>query len=217
MKKSIIKKSDALTSKAYASLLEQLKKNIQQSQLQAALAISKELIMLYWRIGSMLSEKIADEKWGAKIMDHLGKDLQISFPEMSGFSTRNLRYMRTFADCYAEANWAATAAQIPWGHNMLILDKITSTPQRLWYIQQTIENGWSRSMLEHWIESDLYKRRGKAISNFKQTLPAAQSDLAEQILKDPYNFSFLALDTKHREQELEQGLIDHVQKFLIEL
>jgi predicted nuclease of restriction endonuclease-like (RecB) superfamily len=100
---------------------------------------------------------------------------------------------------------------------MIILDKIVDHTQRLWYIQQTLENGWSRSMLEHWIESNLYKRQGKAITNFKQTLPAPQSDLAEQVLKDPYNFSFLALDKKYREKELEQGLIDHIQKFLIEL
>lgn len=125
--------------------------------------------------------------------------------------------MRQFAESFPEDNWAAAAAQIPWGHNMVILDKIEKQDQRLWYIQQTIENGWSRSMLEMWIESDLYKRQGKAITNFKNTLVSPQSDLAEQTLKDPYNFSFLALDKKYREHELEQGLMDHLQKFLIEL
>jgi predicted nuclease of restriction endonuclease-like (RecB) superfamily len=217
MKKNIENPSNSLVPKGYEKLLEQLKKDIQQTQLQAALAVTKELIMLYWRIGKMLSEKITNEKWGTKPIERLAKDLQSSFPDISGFSVRNLQYMRKLAESYQEANYAAAAAQIPWGHNMVILDKIIDHSQRLWYIQQTLENGWSRSMLELWIESDLYKRQGKAVTNFKQTLLSVQSDLAEQVLKDPYNFSFLALDKKHREQELEQGLIDHIQKFLIEL
>ncbi len=207
----------SIAPKEYAKLLEQLKKDIQQTQLRATLAVTKELILLYWRIGKMLSEKITDERWGAKTIDRIAKDLQESFPDVSGFSVRNLKYMRKLAECYKEANCAAAAAQIPWGHNMVIMDKLKDQNQRLWYIQQTLENGWSRSMLEHWIESNLYKRQGKAVTNFKQTLPAPQSDLAEQVLKDPYNFSFLALDKKYREKELEQGLIDHIQKFLIEL
>ncbi|MFH0898613.1 MAG: PDDEXK nuclease domain-containing protein, partial [bacterium] len=194
-----------------------LKKDIQQTQLQAALAVTRELIMLYWRTGKSLSEKITKEKWGAKTVERLANELKTSFPDVSGFSVRNLKYMRHFADSYQDPNWAAAAAQLPWGHNMVILDKLKDSNQRLWYIQQTIEHGWSRSMLEHWIESNLYKRKGKAVTNFKKTLPSVQSDLAEQALKDPYNFSFLVLDKKHREQELEQGLIDHIQKFLIEL
>ncbi|OGI09947.1 MAG: hypothetical protein A2Y40_01785 [Candidatus Margulisbacteria bacterium GWF2_35_9] len=217
MKKYGIKSGNTLAIEEYKKILEQLKKDIQQTQLQAALAVTRELIMLYWRTGTMLSEKITNEQWGAKIIERLAKDLQASFPDVSGFSVRNLKYMRKFADCYQEVNCAAAAAQIPWGHNMVILDRIKDPNQRLWYIQQTLENGWSRSMLEHWIELDLYKRQGKAVTNFKQTLLLTQSDLAEQVLKDPYNFSFLALDKKHREKELEQGLIDHIQKFLLEL
>ncbi|MCF7899795.1 DUF1016 N-terminal domain-containing protein, partial [Candidatus Babeliales bacterium] len=164
MKKNIVNPSDDLTSKEYTKLLEQLKKDIQQTQLHAALAVTQELIMLYWRTGTILSEKITNEKWGAKIIERLAKDLQSSFPDVSGFSVRNLKYMRKFADCYQEVNCAAAAAQIPWGHNMVILDRIKDQNQRLWYIQQTLENGWSRSMLEHWIDSDLYKRQGKAIT-----------------------------------------------------
>ncbi len=206
-----------ISTKEYANLLEQLKKDIQQTQLRAALAITKELTMLYWRMGKMLSDRITNEKWGTKIIEHLAKDLQESFPDVSGFSVRNLKYMRKLADCYQDINCAAAAAQIPWGHNMIILDRVKDPNQRLWYVGQTIENGWSRSMLEHWIESNIYKRQGKAVTNFKQTLPSPQSDLAEQVLKDPYNFSFLALDKKYRESDLEQGLIDHIQKFLLEL
>jgi predicted nuclease of restriction endonuclease-like (RecB) superfamily len=173
--------------------------------------------MLYWRISKVLSEKSSHEGWGAKTLDYLAKDLKEEFPDVSGFSLRNLQYMRKFATSYNDINCAAAAAQIPCIHNMLILDKLEPLRQRLWYIQQCTENGWSRSMLETWIDSDLYKRQGKAITNFQKTLLPPQSDLAEQTLKDPYNFSFLALDKRHRENELEQGLMDHLQKFLLEL
>jgi predicted nuclease of restriction endonuclease-like (RecB) superfamily len=212
-----LKKTETLDPKSYSNFLQLLKDDIQHAQLKAALSVTKELTLLYWRTGKMLLEKVNDEGWGAKTLERLARDLKEEFPNVSGFSVRNLQYMRKFAVSYAEENYAAAAAQIPWGHNMIILDKLEDIDQRKWYIQQTIENGWSRSMLEMWIESDLYKRQGKAITNFKQTLPIPQSDLAEQTLKDPYNFSFLALDKKHRESELEQGLMEHIQKFLLEL
>jgi len=213
---SVAKKSLA-DSKSYSQVFELLKSDIRQAQLRAALSVTKELTLLYWRTGKMISEKVNKEGWGAKTLEKLARDIKDEFPSLSGFSMRNLKYMRQFAESFPEDIWAAAAAQIPWGHNMIILDKIEKHDQRLWYIQQTIENGWSRSMLEMWIESDLYKRQGKAITNFKNTLVLPQSDLAEQTLKDPYNFSFLALDKKYRERELEQGLMDHLQKFLIEL
>ncbi len=212
-----IKKTNVLDLKSYGNFLQHLKDDIQQTQLKAALSVTKELTLLYWRTGKMLLEKVNNEGWGAKTLERIARDLKEGFPDVSGFSVRNLQYMRKFAVSYSEENYAAAAAQIPWGHNIIILDKLEDPDQRRWYIQQTIENGWSRSMLEMWIESDLYKRQGKAITNFKQTLSIPQSDLAEQTLKDPYNFSFLALDKKHRESELEQGLMDHIQKFLLEL
>lgn len=212
-----VAKKSLTDSKSYAQVFELLKSDIRQAQLKAALSVTRELTLLYWRTGKMLSEKVNNEGWGAKTLERLAKDIKEEFPGLSGFSMRNLKYMRQFADSFPEDNWAAAAAQIPWGHNMVILDKIGNQKQRLWYIQQTIENGWSRSMLEMWIESDLYKRKGKAITNFKTTLVSPQSDLAEQTLKDPYNFSFLALDKKYRERELEQGLMNHLQKFLLEL
>ncbi len=212
-----IKKIETLDPKSYGNFLQQLKDDIQETQLKAALSVTKELTLLYWRTGKMLLEKVNKEGWGAKTLERLAKDLKDEFPNVSGFSVRNLQYMRKFAVSYSNHDCAAAAAQIPWGHNMIILDKLQDHDQQRWYIQQTIENGWSRSMLEMWIESDLYKRQGKAITNFKQTLPIPQSDLAGQALKDPYNFSFLALDKKHRESELEQGLMDHIQKFLLEL
>lgn len=214
---SKVSKNKNIVPKSYLEVLEQVKFDIKRSQLSAILSVTKELVLLYWRTGKMLSGKVIMEGWGAKTLERLSRDLINEFPYLTGFSVRNLHYMRKFAESYSEENCAAAAAQIPWGHNMLILDKINKTEERLWYVQQTIESGWSRSMLEVWIESDLYRRKGRAISNFKKTLTSPQSDLAEQTLKDPYNFSFLALDKKYREHELEQGLMDHLQKFLLEL
>jgi predicted nuclease of restriction endonuclease-like (RecB) superfamily len=201
----------------YIQALEHIKTDILQSQLRAALSITKELTMLYWRIGKRISEKVTEDGWGAKTIEKLASDIRTDFPNISGFSSRNLKYMRQFAESYPQENWAAAAAQIPWAHNLILMDKLKDMNQMLWYVKKSIENGWSRAMLTLWIDSDLYSREGKAVTNFKQTLPVPQSDLAEQALKDPYNFAFLSLDQKHREEELEQGLVDHIQKFLIEL
>ena len=212
------KRTKAVIPKDYAKILERVKTDIQQTQLKAALSVTKELTMLYWRIGNALLKKTSREEWGAKVLERLAADLLAMFPDMKGFSTRNLQYMRKFSLSYPDANCAAVAAQIPWGHNMLLLDRIPQDlEKRVWYAQQAIENGWSRNMLDMWIKSNLYGRKGKAITNFKQTLPSSHSDIAEQIVKDPYNFGFLALDTKHRERELEQGLMGHLQTFLLEL
>lgn len=201
----------------YSHLLEQLKSDIQKTQLSAALSVTKELVNLYWRIGMKLSTKILESGWGTKVIERLSKDICDSFPDISGFSYRNFYFMKQFAESYPEGISETAVSQIPWGHNIALLQKIDHTQERIWYAEQTIENGWSRSMLINWIESDLFGRQGKAITNFQNTLPEPQSDLAEQTLKDPYNFSFLALDKKFREKELEQGLVDHIQTFLLEL
>lgn len=211
------KRSEVVETKSYGEFLENIKADIQESQMRAALSVTKELIMLYWRIGKMLAEKIDKEGWGAKTIERIAKDLVSAFPDISGFSVRNLQYMKKFAGSYKDVNCATAVAQIPWGHNITLMEKVDTLEKRLWYVNQTLKNGWSRSVLDHWIESDLYNRQGKAITNFKQTLPSSQSDLVEQTLKDPYNFSFLALDKKHREKELERGLIEHIQNFLLEL
>lgn len=217
MKKNIVKKSDNLISKEYAKLLEHIKIDILQTQLKAALSVTKELTLLYWRIGKTLSEKMNEEGWGAKVVETLAQDLGKAFPGIAGFSLRNLRYMRKFAETYSDKNVATAVAKIPWGHNIVILEKLQSNYQRLWYAKKTIENNWSRASLVMWIESDLYSRQGKAVTNFKATLPEPNSDLAEQTLKDPYNFDFLTIDEKAREREIEQGLMAHIQKFLLEL
>lgn len=206
-----------LSSKDYKQSLELIKTDILQTQLKAVSLVTAELTMLYWRIGKLIHEKINTAKWGTKVIAVLAQDLKQILPGVTGFSLRNLHYMRTFAEAYPDANYAATAAQLPWGHNLYILDKLTDHQQRLWYTQKALENGWSRATLMMWIESDLYHRQGKAITNFKATLPTPNSDLAIQMLKDPYNFAFLTIDEKAREREIELELMAHIQNFLLEL
>ncbi|CAM0117629.1 YhcG family protein [Rhabdochlamydiaceae symbiont of Dictyostelium giganteum] len=210
-------KHEIIDSKSYAQLLDHIKKDIQESRLRATTSITQELTALYWRIGKMLLDKASIEGRGAKTIEHVAKDLNSSFPGVSGFSYRNLQYMKRFAEYYSEVNFATAVAQIPWGHNILLMEKVDSFEKRVWYAEQSIQHGWSRTMLTMWIESDLYNRQGKAVTNFKKTLPSPQSDLAIQMMKDPYNFSFLTLDKDHREKELEKGLTDHIQRFLLEL
>lgn len=212
------KKQDITNIADYKAFLNSVQRRIQESQLKAVLAVNSELISLYWEIGKMLFEKMQNEGWGAKTIDRLAQDLSSRVPDISGFSARNLRYMKRFFEIYQDTPiLQRPVAKLPWGHNVTLMEKLTSNDERFWYAEQTIENGWTRPMLILWIESDLYSRQGKAITNFKNTIPNVNSDLAEQTLKDPYNFSFLSLDKKHREQDLEQGLIDHIQKFLLEL
>jgi predicted nuclease of restriction endonuclease-like (RecB) superfamily len=152
------------------------------------------------------------------VIDQLSADLRHAFPEMKGLSPRNLRYMRTFAETYKDDQFLQQAvAKIPWGHNVRILDYVKDPDEREFYIQKTIERGWSRNILVHQIESDLYQRHGKAISNFDRTMPAPQSELALQILKDPYNFDFLSLGEEAQERDMERGLIEHLREFLLEL
>lgn len=202
----------------YAAFLQTLKERIRTAQVRAALAVNKELVLLYWQIGRDILSRQEQEGWGAKVIDTLAKDLKAEFPEMSGFSRTNLLYMRAFADAYRDEQIVQQlAGQIPWFHNCVLLDKVKDPTARLWYIQQTIENGWSRAVLEYQIESQLYQRQGKAITNFNQTLPEPQSDLAQQILKSPYNFDFLSLGKEARERDLERALIAHMRDFLLEL
>jgi predicted nuclease of restriction endonuclease-like (RecB) superfamily len=217
-KKEVDNDNKTIISDDYKSTLIDLKKRIAEAQIKAAISVNKELVLLYWNIGDFLWKKQQNSAWGEKVIDTIAKDIKESFPDLDGFSSRNIRFMIQFAREYRDIEIVKQLVSlIPWGHNIILIQKVTDQSERLWYAQQTIENGWSRSMLDTWINSDLYSRQGKSINNFKATLPDVQSDLAEQTLKDPYNFSFLALDSKHRERELEQGLVDHIQKFLLEL
>jgi len=202
----------------YGPFLEDLKERIRSAQLKAAVAVNRELVLLYWSIGRRILAAQGAEGWGAKVIDRLGADLRSAFPEMKGLSPRNLKYMRAFAEAWPdEPIVQQVVAQIPWGHNVRLLDQLSSPEQRLWYVRHAVEFGWSRNVLVHQIESRLYERQGKAITNFERALPAPQSDLAHQLLKDPYNFEFLTLEQDAKERALERGLVDHIRKFLLEL
>ena len=207
----------------YTKFINSLKAKVRTAQIKGAIAVNKELIKLYWTIGKDIVEKQEQNGWGSKVLERVAKDLQKEFPGIEGFSRRNMFIMRAFYQAYQKVQQLVAQLDnlpifsIPWGHNALILEKIKDTSERLWYASKVIEHGWSRSMLTIWIENDLYHREGKAITNFKATLPSSQSDLAQQSLKDPYIFDFLTLHKEHLEKDLEDGLVNHIQKFLIEL
>lgn len=202
----------------YQELLDGLKKRIRQARIRAGLAVNQELIKLYWQNGRDIWERQKQRGWGAKVIERLSVDLRHEFPEMRGLSPRNLQYMRTFAEAWPDLAIAQQlVAQIPWGHNCILLDKLKDPDLREWYARMTIENGWSRNVLVIQIESDLYRRLGTAQTNFENTLPAPQSDLARQILKDPYNFEFLSVGKEAQEREIEQALVDQIRDVLLEL
>lgn len=218
MTKKVAKNDQNVLGKSYQALLSEIKEKVKTSQIKAVLAVNQELISLYWEVGTSIHKKQQEEGWGAKTIEKLAKDLKSTFPDMKGFSRTNISYMAQFAKEYPNLEIVQQAVgQIPWGHNILLLQKLTTQEERVWYAQKTIENGWSRSVLLHWIDGGLHKRQGKAVTNFQNTLPANHSDLAHQALKDPYCFDFLTLREKFDEKELEDGLLDHIQKFLLEL
>jgi predicted nuclease of restriction endonuclease-like (RecB) superfamily len=203
---------------SYPQLLKSIQERVRASQVRAALAVNRELVLLYWGIGRDILSKQETEGWGAKVIDRLASDLKRAFPDLQGFSPRNLKYMRALATAYPDEPFVQQlVAQIPWGHNVRILDRVPDAKVREFYLRQTIEHGWSRNILVHQIESRLHERQGQASTNFTHTLPAAQSDLALELLKDPYNFDFLTLAKDARERELEQGLLEHIRSFLLEL
>lgn len=226
----------------YGELLEDLKTRVRAAQIKAVVAANRELIQLYWDIGRLIVERQEQEGWGKNVVERLADDIQREFPGLGGFSRSNVFRMRAFYSAYVEPGKVArpvrltnsekvaqpvrqladdqlpeVLAGIPWGHNVILLQKLNANNERLWYAGKAMNHGWSRAVLTVQIESGLYERQGKAITNFGATLPAPQSDLALQTLKDPYVFDFLTLHDDAIERDLEQGLVDHVQKFLIEL
>ena len=204
--------------KSYAAFLSALKERIQQERLRVVLASNSALVMMYWGIGQDILKKQQQEGWGSKVIDRLSADLSKSFPDMKGFSSRNLKYMRAFAEAWVDkAIVQRVVAQIPWRSNIALLDKLDKVEQRMWYAQKTIQYGWSQTILCHQIENQAHLRQGKAINNFPAALPPVESDMAQQVFKDPYVFDFLGTGDPRREAELEQGLINHIQKFLLEL
>lgn len=232
MTKAISKKSDL---SLYGELLDEIKSRIRQGQTRAMMSANAEMIQTYWDIGRMICERQSRESWGAGVLPRLAKDLHNELPEIKGFSVRNLKLMTQFYREYQEVKAIGQqavaqlkrsnkglkgqqlVAQIPWGHNVLLMQKIKNKRTRLWYIQQILEQGWSRDILSIMIKGEAHNRQGKSTSNFKARLPAPQSDLAQQTLKDPYIFDFLTLEEPFHEREIETGLIRHLEKFLIEL
>ncbi|HOY64392.1 MAG TPA: PDDEXK nuclease domain-containing protein [bacterium] len=239
----------------YQELLADLKQRIHTAQIKAALSANRELILLYWDIGKTIVERQKIEGWGKSVVEHLSADLKKEFPDMDGFSARNIWRTRAFYLAWTEdiqilqpsagelkqskltqpasefrktklsqpvmeldnAKLTQLVSEIPWGHNIILFQRIKFPAERLWYVRQTLEHGWSRAVLEHQIESGLYERQGKAVTNFDAALPPPQSDLARQTLKDPYVFDFLTIDSEARERELHRDLVTHIRDFLIEL
>ena len=206
--------------KSYIKTLENLKITIRNAQLKAALAVNAELIILYWNIGKIILDKQQELGWGTKVVDNLSRDLQQSFPDLKGLSVRNLKYMRKFAEIYSDFSIVQQlVAQIPWGHNIFLMDKVGAQEERLWYANKILENGWSRNTLMLQIESKLYDRQtnDNKVNNFSLILPKPQSDLANELIKDPYNFDFLTISEQANEKDIEKGLVKNLKLFLLEL
>ena len=202
----------------YTKLLADLKMSIANTRLKVVLASNSSMILLYWDIGKRILDKQFSAGWGAKIIDRLALDLRKAFPDMKGFSPRNLKYMRAFAHAWPKEVIVQEAlAQLPWYHNIALLEKLKTEEERLWYAKKAYEFGWSHNILSMQIDTLAHLRHGKAQNNFSTTLPATDSDMAVQVFKDPYLFDFLGTDAPRREAELELGLMKHIQKFLLEL
>lgn len=220
----------------YDRFLADIKERIRTAQLKTALAANAELIRLYWSIGRDIVDKQSHAGWGAKVVNRLATDLQREFPGIQGISRTNIYRMRAFFLGWNTSGAAdgqdfvpqavgqleepivpQAVGQLPWGHNVLLIERLKSPAERLWYAEAAIQHGWSRSVLALQIESGLHKRQGKALTNFSAALPASQSDLAQQTLKDPYVFDFLTLGDDAREREVEQALLDHIQAFMLEM
>lgn len=211
----------------FSSWISQLKKDIRTAQIKAAIRVNSELLRLYWRMGADICEKQKTASWGDGWLKELSRELIMEFPDMKGFSYRNLKYIRQWHQFYNQHIIIGqqlvapideeTFFSVPWGHHLYILSQCKDIDKAVFYLNKTIELGWSRSVLLNFLDTDLYERQGKAVSNFDRLLANPQSDLAKQTLKDPYNFDFLTLDADYRERELENGLTQNITRFLLEL
>ena len=209
----------------YRQWLSDLKSRYRQVQLKAAVAVNTALLQFYWDLGADILVRQESAHWGQGFLAQISADLMQEFPGVAGFSERNLKYIRQWVQYWGAGAVPAAIGQqavaqlqsIPWGHNLAIISKCQNRAEALYYVQQTQAHGWSRAVLTHQIESGLWQREGRAVTNFAQTLPRTQSDLARQVLKDPYVFDFLGLTPEHTERELETALVEHVTQFLLEL
>lgn len=202
----------------YGHWLTELKTRIHAAQQRAMLGVNRELVLLYWQLGRDILAPQSAQGWGAKVIERLARDLRRAFPDMKGFSARNLKYMRAFAEAWPdEAFVQEVLAQLPWYHQLALLDKLADGATRQWYAAKAIEHGWSRNVLVMQIETGLQTRSGQAVTNFVRRLPAPQSDLARESLKDPYLFDFLGLGEAAQERDIEGALVRHITRFLLEL
>ena len=217
----MVKEIVVIEDNEYKQWIIAIKEKVKQSQIKASLKVNYELLNLYWELGKEIVEKESNAIWGSAFLASMSQELKNEFPNISGFSLQNLHNIRYWYKFYSQHNISADIEtllkSIPWGHNQRIMYKCQEITEALFYVQKTIDNGWSRSVLEHQIESQLFHRQGKAITNFEAKLPAIHSDLAKQTLKDPYNFDFLTLREAYDEKELEQALVDKITHFLLEL
>lgn len=203
----------------YKEWFRELKQRIRQSQIRAAVRVNTTLLELYWDLGADIVSKQIESVWGSGIIKQLSDDLRMEFPDMQGFSTTNLWYIKKWYLFYSQSSekLPQVVGEIPWGHNREIITKCKSIEEALFYAHKTIDEGWSRSTLIHFIEAGYYNSFGKAVTNFNNTLPAVQSELAAETLKDPYNFDFLSMTAGYKERELENALADNITNFLLEL
>lgn len=201
----------------YGALLDEIKREIGGAQTRAARAVNTELIGMYWRIGRLILDRQADEGWGTRVIDRLADDLRAALPGARGFSRRNLHYMRALAAAWPAPIVQQPAAQLPWGHLMVLLDKVADPAARDWYAETAVAEGWSRAVLETMVASNLHRRQGSAPSNFPATLPPGDSDLAQEITRDPYVFDFVRLEPGYRERELQAALLAELRRLLLEL
>lgn len=202
----------------YSEFISILIKNVAEIRIKTVLDANSSMIMLYWNIGDLILKKQKEYGWGAKVIDRISFDLKKKFPEMKGFSPRNLKYMRKFAEVWQDKSIVQqVVAQIPWHSNIVLLEKLPDNETRIWYAQMTIKNGWSSNVLDMQIQTDAISRFGKAINNFELSLPEENSDLVKSTFKDPYLFDFLGTDVPRREIEVERKLTEHIQEFLLEL
>ncbi|OYY94019.1 MAG: hypothetical protein B7Y41_08780 [Hydrogenophilales bacterium 28-61-23] len=202
----------------YTDWLADLKARIHTAQQRAALAVNRELVLLYWQIGRDILNRQAEQGWGAKVIERLSHDLRNAFPEMKGFSPRNLKYMRAFAEAWLDSEFVqGVLAQLPWYHQLALLDKLDTEDARRWYAAKAIEHNWSRNVLVIQIETRLRERTGAAVTNFAKQLPRPHSDLARESLKDPYRLDFLGLGEDAEERSIESAIDRHITRFLIEL
>lgn len=220
-------KENSIIDNQYKDWLKEVKQNFQQAQIKAHIKVNSTLLEFYWHLGNDILQKQQDFAWGSGFLEQLSKDLSAEFPDIKGFSYRNLRAVKQWVVFWQQLvakldnaigkQVVSHLTQIPWGQNIAIIQKCKNTDEALFYVNNTLENGISRSVLIHQIESNLYQRSGKAITNFDTTLPPIQSDLAKQITKDPYNFDFLTITDSYKEKELEDALCENITKFLLEL